>query len=156
MSKDRKSKNSKPQTINNIQNVNMDIDYNKLAKAIVEAQNEANKINIKGSRFTLGTISALLTLTFQGTAIFGWFAAIILFLSGFVNVLAMQWTSFESIATNIATLIFAIGIESLLIIFPLLLWKSSKEVELEKDKNYLIALFSGIVSVLALIVALVK
>jgi hypothetical protein len=35
------------------------------------------------------------------------------------------------------------------------MWKSAKEIETEKDRNYIISVFSGIVSFAALIVALV-
>ena len=42
-----------------------------------------------------------------------------------------------------------------LVLYSFLLWKSAKEVETEKDRNYIISVFSGIVSFAALIVALV-
>ena len=37
-------KKDKPQVINNIQELNLEIDYSKLAKAIIEAQEQASKI----------------------------------------------------------------------------------------------------------------
>ena len=44
---------------------------------------------------------------------------------------------------------------SVAVVYSLVLWRAAKEVNTEKDRNYIIALFSGVVSFAALIVALV-
>ena len=150
------NRNNKPQTINNIKELNLEIDYDKLAQAIVKAQNEADKSELKDSKFTVGTITTLLMLVLKGTALFGWFAAFISVLAVVHKCTLLEWSSLTLVIGNIVALVSYFGIVGMLILFPLLLWKSSKEVELEKDKNYLVALFSCIVSIVALIVALVS
>ena len=39
--------------------------------------------------------------------------------------------------------------------YCIIMWKAAKEIEREKDKNFIVSVFSGIVSFAALIVALV-
>jgi hypothetical protein len=53
------------------------------------------------------------------------------------------------------TIIFAFVVTVALALYSMLLWKSAKEIEKENDRNYIISVFSGIVSFAALIVALV-
>ena len=69
-------KKDKPQVINNIQELNLEIDYDKLAEAMVKAQekseNEANR-----KKFTSGTFAIIISLAFRGVAIFGWLIALV-------------------------------------------------------------------------------
>ena len=72
------------------------------------------------------------------------------------------WETIEIKYTGLLGLLFialigALSIACVFVIFLLswILWKSAKEIETEKDRNYIISVFSGIVSFAALIVALV-
>jgi hypothetical protein len=64
-------KKEKPQIINNIQELNLEIDYDKLAEAIVRAQgksvNEANR----RKNLTSGTFAMIKSFAFRGVAILG-------------------------------------------------------------------------------------
>ena len=56
---------------------------------------------------------------------------------------------------NVFSIAFVAALFVVLVLYSFLLWKSAKEIETEKDRNYIISVFSGIVSFAALIVALV-
>ena len=65
---------SKPQTINNINQLNLDIDYDKLAEAIVRAQEKAaNKAEInkrKRTRFRNALLSNANGIVYHGISVF--------------------------------------------------------------------------------------
>ena len=131
------------------------IDCDKLAKAIVKAQeistNEANKSN----KYTSGTFATLIILAFRGLSIAGWITILAIAISVWNAREMFQWNDFPNIFASVCTLLLMLGFTSVLGLYSILLWKASKEVESERDRNYIIALFSGVVSFAALIVALV-
>ena len=88
-------------------------------------------------------------------AILGWIIAFALLLGSINTFAEMSWSTFPAVAENIFQIIYTIAIIVMLILYPLMLWKSAKEIETEKDRNYIVSVFSGIVSFAALIVALV-
>ena len=65
------------------------------------------------------------------------------------------WNEVNAVIGNVFSIAFAIELFVVLVLYCFLLWKSAKEIETEKDRNYIISVFSGIVSFAALIVALV-
>ena len=67
----------------------------------------------------------------------------------------MVWDKFSIIIVNIMYTILVSSIAFVLGIYSAVLWKSAKEIVIEKDKNYIVSVFSGIVSFAALIVALI-
>ena len=145
----------KPQIINNIQELNLEIDYDKLAEAIVKAQEKSENEANKSKKFTSGMFSMFVFVILRLIACLGWIIAFCVLL-GSVNILtAMPWEGFSVVAENIFQIVYTVAIVALLVLYPLMLWKSAKEIETEKDRNYIISVFSGIVSFAALIVALV-
>ena len=145
----------KPQIINNIQELNLEIDYDKLAEAIVKAQEKSeNEVN-KSKQFTSGMFSMFVFVILRLIACLGWIIAFCLLLGSVNLIIAMSWESFFAVAENIFQIVYTAAIVALLVLYPLMLWKSAKEIETEKDRNYIISVFSGIVSFAALIVALV-
>ena len=52
-------KKDKPQVINNIQELNLEIDYDKLAEAIVKAQKSSESDTSKNKKFTSVTFALL-------------------------------------------------------------------------------------------------
>ena len=147
-------KKDKPQVINNIGELNLEIDYDKLAEAIVKAQKSSESETSKNKKFTSVTFALLISLVFRGIAIIGFALTIIMPIA--------LWESIKIKQEGILGLLFVIlmGAFSLACVFVLfilswILWKSAKEIETEKDRNYIISVFSGIVSFAALIVALV-
>ena len=165
-------KNDKPQVINNIQELNLEVDYDKLAEAIVKAQNaltiqendcedeesfldKAIDGKIPKGKFFSQTLSKIMQGFFYVLAVvsvlfvlyFGWM--VIYYLH------AVSWDGFENISENI----FFIALLGLLIIFDVVFVfftvKIANEIGEEQDKNYIISAFSSVVSLVALIVALV-
>ena len=138
--------------INN--NVN-EIDYDKLADAIVKAQEiNEDKANQK-HRFTSGSFAMLITVAFRVFSAFVGLLAVLMLVAPVVSWSTLQWNSFTNIVTSIVTIVFCIVFTTVLGVYTILLWKSANEIETEKDRNYIISVFSGIVSFAALIVALV-
>ena len=145
----------KPQVVNNIQELNLEIDYDKLAEAIVKAQEKSENEANKSKKFTSGMFSMLVFVILRLIACLGWIIAFALLLGSINTFAEMSWSTFPAVAENIFQIIYTIAIIVMLILYPLMLWKSAKEIETEKDRNYIISVFSGIVSFAALIVALV-
>ncbi len=169
--------------IKNIESVNMEIDYDKLAEAIVKANNKQNtehtkleEINLsakekfrilrKGivqiikcknkteSALTTSFFAMLVSFLFRAVAIFGVFAFVAL-ISGLIDTCSgMTWAGLQFIP-NIFTILTTILIGIAILMYSLVIWGSATEIENEKDKNYIISVFSGIVTFVALIVALI-
>ena len=155
--KDRNRNNNvnKPQVINNIEQLNLEIDYDKLADAIVKAQEVSEDEANKKRRFTSGAFAMLITVAFRIFSAFMGLLSVVLILAPVVSWQTLQWSGFTNIVTSVSTIGFCIVFAIVLGLYTVLLWKSAKEIETEKDRNYIISVFSGIVSFAALIVAFV-
>ena len=64
-----------------------------------------------------------------------------------------KWGDWTNWIANIVTIVFLLIFAAFLFVYGIILWKSGREIEREKDRNYTIAVFSGIVSLAALIIA---
>lgn len=148
-------KKDKPQVINNIQELNLEIDYDKLAEAIKKAEARGNCDDNKKSRHISGAFATLLTLLFYGLSIFGWILSVGALFAIHNLWDSLKWDNFANIFGSVNTIACILAIMAVLALYSILLWKSAKEIEREKDRNYIISVFSGIVSFAALIVALV-
>ena len=161
-------KKDKPQVINNIQELNLEIDYDKLADAIAKAQEKSKSKPIKKICFwksvwliirnkepqngmkTAYMLAEVMAGMFNIIAIIGaaLFAIIICF-----SILELDWgpgiLNYISQGISVGALLFASFAISLLF------RGIANEIRAEKDRNYIISVFSGIVSFAALIVALV-
>lgn len=148
-------KKDKPQVINNIGELNLEIDYDKLAESIVKAQEKSENEANRKKKFTSGTFATLITFAFYAFSTFGWIISVAIPISIYNMWSAFKWDTFANGFGSVATIIFMLGLMAVLVLYSILLWKSAKEIETEKDRNYIISVFSGIVSFAALIVALV-
>ena len=148
-------KKDKPQVINNIKELNLEIDYDKLAEAMVKVQGNTSNEYAK-SKYLSAALVSLISTAFKGVAI-ALLPTIIIMVIAIQNVAitTMQWDGVFLIIGNIAILAIFALFAFVMGIFAKLLWKSAKELEDEKDRNYIISVFSAIVSFAALIVALV-
>ena len=148
-------KKEKQQIINNIQNLNLEIDYDKLAESIVKAQEKVEDTTRNQKRYTLGTFATPLIIVFYVLSGLGWLfvAAIPLGIYNVWNI--FSWSNLAECISSITILLAMLGIAVIVALYSSLLWKSAKEVEAETDRNYIISMFSGVVSFAALIVALV-
>ena len=66
-----------------------------------------------------------------------------------------NWTSVSLWPQYIITIVIALPICALILLFAIVLRGFANEIEREEDKNYIVAIFSGVVSFAALVVALV-
>ncbi len=177
----KKNKNDKPQVINNIQEVKIEIDYDKLGETIKKSiSQDAEEENIDKSEFKKATLKEWIT-------VIGWIITnkaetkgkmtpvlLSMIIKGFFNFLAVLFTILGVLAIVVSIIgivglvktvelltintlyfigLFSIGIS--LLSFAFVLKISANEFSKEKDRNYIVSVFSGIVSFAALIVALV-
>ncbi len=161
-------KKDKSQVINNIQELNLEIDYDKLAEAIVKAQEKSNLNNsdddkkrilffrkvgyILANKTPNGTVSftdllaGVMQLLFNILSVILLSLGILCFADIFIVIFENQEWQF---------IYYYIMGTILLPLIALITRGVANEIGREKDKNYIIAAFSGIVSFAALIVALI-
>ena len=92
---------------------------------------------------------------FRGIAILGWVLVAFMPYSLYLTFHNATWRKTEAVIGNIFSMITIMAMMFSIALFSVILWRAAKEVENEKDRFYLVALFSGIVSFIALIVAVV-
>lgn len=106
------------------------------------------------SQCTVGTFSFLLFCLFKaigfvgilGSAYWG-FADIVAIVSYVVN----GYDDLRMLCGLVAALLFL----GLVFIYSVIIWGAANEIEKENDKNFVLAVFSGVVSFAALIIALI-
>lgn len=158
--------------------IELETDYDKLAEAIIKAQKKASDtketeentkgkknlfVNIlrilrgdksKDGRLLAAPFVFLIQCIFRMTTIIG-VLLLILFDVGFVKYLiSSQWQGIV-IFTNILLILFVILASAAVLLFMVLFWGAANDVEREKDYNYVVSVFSGLVSLAALIVAII-
>lgn len=148
-------KKDKPQVINNIGEINLEIDYDKLAQAMIKAQEKSENEDNDEKRFMSRTLVMLIAMFFRFVAFVG---LMFLLISPFriANMVgSFVWNEFVVIVINVLKIGVEIGVVFALAAYSHISFKLAKEIETEKDRNYIVSVFSGIVSLAALIVALV-
>ena len=141
----------KPLIINN--KCQLDINYDKLAETMIKAQEKANK-----EKSTVSDMFAMLTgVCFRIMSIVGIPFSILLAVSTImIGINQMTWISGAwSIVSNCMLLVLLFLLAVVAFLFSLLLYRSAKEIEKEKDRQFVIAVFSGVTSFAAVVVALV-
>ena len=162
-------KKDKPQVINNIQELNLEIDYDKLAEAIVKAQEKSKEENKpkgeigcwkaigeiilnkedKNGKQTAFVLAEIMAYIFNFAAIVG----VIFSVGILVSIFMLEW--------NIS--LWSIVVQAIMIAILLLMSFSTalifrgiaNEIKAENDRNYITTLFFGFTSLASLIVALV-
>ena len=163
-------KKEKSQVINNIENLNLEIDYDKLAEAIVKAQEKCKeekhptkKVNffkavwliIRNKEEKNGTRTAAVLASVMGTSFNGLAILCIVFIIGLIGATfyKLNWNGAPSfIFMQAATVAVFLAVLSM---FAVIFRGIANEINAEKDRNYIVSVFSGLVSLAALIVALV-
>lgn len=169
---------------NHIENVNMEIDYNKLAKAIVKAQEAAKNVDDSPQREKVGFWKALkmavtesreskgqmtaLALAYSTQVILTIFFCLFLIAALFCLViggLALYYIYTILSAGNSANMTevaaagliaaFSFSLMVLCIIFGLTLFGAANEIIYEKDRNYVVAILSAMASFSAMVISLV-
>lgn len=166
----------------NITIINNEFDYDKLAEAIVKAQRKAeestdktdvlskekltfkkfwelvkcivlNKSQSNGT-MTSGIFGGLLTAVFNLLAIIGCVVVFFGIIAFIVFCKNLTW-SWAIASGNISVIVLFISMLVMILMFALLFRGAANELAIEKDRNYVVSDFSGVVSFAALVVALV-
>lgn len=176
MSKRRKGQNNNNPSNLSTSSLSVNIDYEKLAETFLKIQKHQeekieetnNKPNFFKSivlimngkkdtkdHMTIGLMSIPLVMLFKSFSILGFISIFVGIYTIYKQVIVMPW----SIGFKILENIIMIGIEVFslffLLTFSIIVWGASNEIEKSEDKYFVIAVFSGIVSFVALVVALV-
>ena len=168
--------------VTNVTVMNNEIDYDKLAEAIAKATSSDNVqaveaetveekmkvrdflkllgciiVNKKPSNGTMvsGLFAMLVSSIFNTVAIFG----VLILGAGVANcigiILNSEWKA-NLIAGNIITILLELAFLAVIFVFSIIFRASANEMEREKDRNYIVSVFSGIVSFAALVVAVLS
>ena len=159
--------------------INNEIDYDKLAEAVVRANVSATednnaateqgyeKINIfkliyyivfnkkrSNGTMTSGLLGGLIALAFNAIAVLG---AIVLIcgIVALVNIIRECVWTVNLIPNNVMVIAFMVGFLLVVAMFALIFRGVANEMAIEKDRDYTVAVFSGIVSFAALVVSLI-
>lgn len=114
----------------------------------------ADKADTHGD-MTSGAFAFLVSIVFRAVAIVGFLIFSVGIYSVVLHVSGLSWQNWPEIIRNIYALFMVGMILFILVMCSVIMWGASNEMRREKDKNYIVAVFSGVVSFAALIVALV-
>lgn len=125
-----------------------EIDYDKLAKAIVSAQEQQNPVQEESAVAT--PFAILCSTLFLLSSIFMGMIA-----TAFASIPWAAYSGHYSLYFERLPISFVVVIILSMIsyFFCFLLWKAYKAMSVEKDKGFIISIFSGMASFAALIVA---
>lgn len=103
--------------------------------------------------YTVGTFSFLLLLLFKSVGGLGMFSTVI---AGIYDVIAIiTYVAQGNVDVGILFYyFFVLGLLILFFLYSVMVWGAANEIEKETDKNYVLAVFSGVVSLASLIVAI--
>lgn len=142
----------KHQRIHNTYNITNEIDYDKLAEAILSALKTHQQSQYKKS-FTTSMFAGICSIVFRIIASISCTFVIIFALYPFAKQLGIYDKEFIASFPNILSLVVCIILFGT---FTFLFWKASDEIANERDKNYIISMFSSMVSVAAMVIAAVS
>ena len=104
---------------------------------------------------TMGVFASLISISFRIVAL----AGLMIFFVGVISLIAfafgLDWNTVANVAKNIYVLVLSSMLLFILFLYSVIMWGASNEMKNEQDKNYIVSVFSGIVSFAALIVALI-
>jgi hypothetical protein len=106
-------------------------------------------------RMTVGLMSIPLAVLFKCFSVVGFFSLPIGVYALVREGIDITWTVGWNLVGNIIAIILVILFLFILFIFSVLIWGSSNEIEKSEDKHFVVAVFSGIVSLVALVVSLI-
>ena len=163
-------KKDKPQVINNIQELNLEIDYDKLAEAMVKAQNKAAKdentiekigfwkavwLTIINKEAKNGKRTAILLAEIMN-AIFNSMAVIaIIFVIGIISVSVEKLNWNMDFGQIVIQLLIIAVVVVVALVTSIIFRAIANEIGAEKDRNYITTLFFGFTSLASLAVALI-
>ena len=146
--------NAKEEKTNEPIEVNIEIDYDRLATAIVKAQEKVKAD--QEEKFTQGIFSLLTSWVLHIIGALGLFIALYAFGYGIYHaVKILQWIDGVHIFGNILTCLFILAIIFCVGVLSFMIFKAGSEIQKSKDKNFVVSVFSALSGFIALVVALV-
>ena len=166
---------SKQKNIYNINQLNLEIDYDKLAEAIVKAQEKAKKGLIKPTekvkffpaiwkilkgerskdgRFLSEPYKLIIGLIYRAIAIVGFILLLLFDIAFVIELTKLSWHGLQ-IGINIIAAITILATSITLFLYMLIFWGAANDIKYEENKEYVINVFSGLISVAALVVAII-
>ena len=163
-------KKDKPQIINNIKELNLEIDYDKLAEAIVKANKKSKEANrpvprigfwsavwktilnkeAKSGKRTAMLLAEIMAAIFNAMAIFGVLFAVVTFIA------IVKQVDWSANGWSLGLYGFFTGMLTVTMLLISLIFRAiANEIGAEKDRNYIATLFFGFTSFASLIVALI-
>ena len=133
---------------------NVDIDYDKLAEAMVKANAKAEEQKQQQNTLDKG-ISKFTKAIFIAIGIFCIIFAVCGGYAIYQFLISANWENRAIIIGNIFACLLMLALIAYIVLLALYLFKCAKEIEKEKDRNYIIAIFSTIVAFVALIVSII-
>ncbi|MBR3918130.1 MAG: hypothetical protein IKJ59_05280 [Clostridia bacterium] len=150
MGKRKKAQQTPKKTvIGNIEQINLEIDYDKLAESIVKAskiEDEKRSLSREWMKFVITPIFWLFTVI-SGLFAIGFFVEIFQIIKTLKGNIS-EWEQWITIAVGFILSLFFVVV----CIFTI---ATAREIEKENNKQYVAAMFSNIVALVALIVALI-
>lgn len=135
-------------------NVNVEMDYDKLATAIVKAQEKVKAD--QEEKFTKGTFSILTSWVLHLIGVLGFLIALFSIVYGIYYVAnILQWSDGIHIFANIFTCLFILAIIFCVGVLSFMIFKAGSEIQKSKDKNFVVSVFSALSGFIALVVALI-
>ena len=135
--------------------VNVEIDYDKLATAIVKAQCQAEQQQEDSIKNVVKLHRSGLSLLYKLMSWVGYAVSVLLLISLIVYLFRTNWAPWQNIVNNVTTGVSFIGLIFATGLISFILGRSSKEVSEIHDRNLLVSLTSSLVGFLALVVAVV-
>lgn len=151
----RQPKEQRETAINPDVKVNVEIDYDKLAEAIVKAEKKSEDFDDKSVKYLFALQKNGTSMLYLALGIMGYIFSGLIVIALIATAFIVKWSSAINVISNILTF-FVIAIADIcLFVMSVFLHKSSKEIEKIKDKQLLIALSSSMTSFIALAVAII-
>lgn len=152
-----KSKSNDNAIINNIDKleVKAEIDYDKLAEAIVKAQEKAKDNEDKKIKNLFSLHKNTTAILYKALGIMGYIISILFVMAMMIVPVMLKWTSFTQIVANIIAYLVLIVTIIFILVFSIMLHRSSDEIETLKDKQLLISLSTSLTGFIALVVAII-
>ncbi len=112
-----------------------------------------NKANTDG-KLTIAAFTYIIHITFKLIAVIGTTLSIGVIGTSICRTVEAI-SNRDNILQSILTFVIVIPVTLAIMLYMLILWGSANEIEKENERNYIVSVFSSIVSFAALIVALV-
>ena len=143
---------NKPQVINNIQEMNIEIDYRKLADAILAAQEEIDK---KSSETTVAKIVSLVARWLLRVLCFAGMAALFCFIIPIATKSFgdLVWNNYQQISYSVGYILVFVSVALLIFCFSIMALAMAHGIKQEKDKNYVMSVLSTLVAIIALLIS---